>query len=310
MGAEAGLRGPVWVTGASGLIGRALVSELLAQGLRVTALGRSFPDAAGGHSGFRGLCCDLATGEGLDRITGEPPDAVFHLASHRPRRADGGEDEPEHWAVTAAGTARLLEHAAAAGARRLVFLSSLRAENGESLYGRAKAAAEATLLAERPAGPQTVVLRPPAVYGGGRDNVTRLLRLARAGWLPPLPAAGNRRAMIHRDDLVQALLLAAATQACVGGPFGLSDGECYSAERLDRAIRLALGKPPRRPWALWIWRLAAANGDLGQSLSGRPLPLNSAVLEKIIGDAWVDDRPFRECTGFRARYTLERSFEV
>lgn len=301
------LRGPVWVTGSSGLIGRALVAELLRQDIEVAALGRSFPPEALGCDRFRPVRGDLATGEGLDRLAGAPPEAVFHLASHRPQKAEGGEDEAEHWAVTVTGSARLLEQAAAAGARRLIFLSSIRAETGDSLYGRAKAAAENLLLAPRDQDPQVTVLRLPAVYGGGRDNVQRLLQLAKAGRLPPLPQIGNRRAMIHRDDVVQALLLAAATPNCTGGPYGLSDGEAYSAERLDRAIRQALGRPPRRPWPLWVWRLAAAAGDAGQLVLRRPLPMNRAVLEKICGDLWLDDRPFRELTGFQARYTLEQA---
>ncbi len=88
----------------------------------------------------------------------------------------------------------------------------------ETPYGRAKRAAEERVLAVgRESGMQTVNLRPALVYGPGiQANLLRLIEAVRRGWLPPLPETGNRRSLVHVDDVVQALLLAAAHPAAAG----------------------------------------------------------------------------------------------
>ena len=71
--------------------------------------------------------------------------------------------------------------------RRLVYLSSIKAGGDETEYGRAKLAAERALaeVAAR-TGMETVVLRPPLVYGPGvKANFFALMRAIDAGW--PLP---------------------------------------------------------------------------------------------------------------------------
>lgn len=55
-----------------------------------------------------------------------------------------------------------------------------------------------------------VNLRLAMVYGrGGRGNLERMARGIRADWFQPLPETGNRRSLVHVDDVVAAMRLIA-----------------------------------------------------------------------------------------------------
>jgi len=49
-------------------------------------------------------------------------------------------------------------------------------------------------------------LRPPAVYGPGDRELLPLLRLMARGWAPLPASAEHRVSLIHRDDLVAAII--------------------------------------------------------------------------------------------------------
>lgn len=186
----------VFVTGASGLVGRRLVARLLGAAVPVTAFVRT-PGALG----------DLAAG-GLTVATGDVTDAaavaraatgcdaVVHLAN-----ASGVVDEARVHAVNVGGTEHVLAAAQAAGARRVVFTSTISATRAQlGPYGRTKRLAEDRV---RAAGVPFVILRPSLVYGGGETGlVGSLARHLRA--LPVMPVIGDGRIEIdpvHLDDL-------------------------------------------------------------------------------------------------------------
>ena len=104
--------GPVLVTGATGQVGRRLVSALLATGHPVTLLTRS-PEAARRLwsnaperlSIHEGDLTDAASLAGL----GAGLNTVFHLASYAPRSDEPDlYNAPAHWRVTAEGTVNLV----------------------------------------------------------------------------------------------------------------------------------------------------------------------------------------------------------
>jgi UDP-glucose 4-epimerase len=291
------------VTGGSGLLGRPLVKALLGAGVEVIVLSRQ----PVGPAGITLLAWDLTDPRPIPDQALEGVDCVFHLASHT---GDGGDGEQGmgHQRLTLDGTARLLEAAARHGVGRMLFASSVRAAAPAGDYGRAKQAAEALLLAAPP--PLTAtVLRLPALYGDPqRGNIARLLRLIHRGRLPPLPETGNRRSLLHLQDAVAAFLALAEDPRAAGRRYTLTDGEAYSAARIDRAIRAALGRPPPR-WVppLGLWRLAARAGDRLGAWSGRELPLNTSALDRLLGDAWYDDALVRRELGLQTHWTLERA---
>ena len=317
---------PVLVTGGTGFIGRRLVAALLEQGARVRVLTR---ESGVYEQRFfqKSPAVKIAVGNLTDPASLTPAcagaETVFHVAGFAHPDADSTPDfAARHWAVNAQGTFDLLDAARAAGARRFIFLSTVKAVGDpgprcaaedwdappETPYGRAKRAAEERVLAVgRESGMQTVNLRPALVYGPGMQaNLLRLIEAVRLGWLPPLPETGNRRSLVHVEDVVQALLLAAVHPAAAGQTYFVTDGRPYSGKELYRLIRLALGRPVPR-WAVpapALWG-AADLADGVSRLIGRRDRKARSMLDKLLGWACYDSRRIVNELGYRPVWDLE-----
>ncbi|MTW21274.1 NAD-dependent epimerase/dehydratase family protein [Allochromatium palmeri] len=317
--------GSVLVTGATGQVGRRLVSALLAAGHPVTLLTRS-PEAArrlwpndhvAVHEG------DLTNAASLAGL-GAGVQTVFHLASYAPRPDEPDlYNAPDHWRVTAEGTANLVAALADASIERLVYVSTVKAMGDRAgtlghpasadappepdcLYGRAKLAAEQQVLALGHAhGIKVSVMRLPMVYGlDGAGNIARLVGAVAAGRFPPWPRLQNRRSAIHVEDAIDAALLIARHPESGGRAYIATDGQPYSTRWIYEQIRLALGRPiPRWTVPLWMLRRAAAGGTLAERWFGRRMPLTLDVLSKLTQDAWYDSSAMA-ALGFVPRHGL------
>ncbi len=256
----------------------------------------------------------------------EGADTLFHLASYTPRP-----DEPDiyaapsHWPVTAEGTANLMAEVAASPIRRVLYLSSIKAMGDaagargrpanedtppapDSLYGRAKLAAETSVLSvAKASGIGASVVRVPMVYGvGAEGNIPRMIAAVAANRFPPWPRIGNRRSAIHLDDAIAAAILAATQPAASGETFIATDGEVYSTRWLYEQILEALGRPlPRWSVPAGVLRAAALAGTVAERVSGRRMPLTLSGLSKLTGDAWFSPDKIERLLGFRARHSLE-----
>jgi nucleoside-diphosphate-sugar epimerase len=214
----------VLVTGLGGFIGGSLGPLLEARGHDVRGAGREVAVLA---DAFRGC------------------EAVVHLANIAHDSA-----RPELlWRVNVEGSARAAELAAAAGVRRFVYLSSVKAENPapSDRYGAAKAAAEREVarVAAR-TGLQVVVLRPPLVYGPGvRANFLRLVQAIDRRLPLPFAAIDNRRSLVSVENLCDAIACCLSADAPDGRTFFVTDGAPVSTPQLCREIGAALGRPAR-----------------------------------------------------------------
>lgn len=238
-------------------------------------------------------------------------------------------DEQRLWAVNYQGTRNLLQAAVAAGVERFVFLSSVKAmaEPGEHCvdedwpgepateYGRSKRAAEtAALETGVRQGLKVTVLRLPMVYGkGGGGNLARLARMIERGWLPPLPETGNRRSIVHVQDVVAAVHKVIEEPRAHGRIYIVADPIAYSARQLYTAIREVLaergkGVPvrPRWPWAppVALLRLLGRLGDGVEALTGRTLPVDSRVIGRLLDSACYSPQRIGQELGFRAQVDL------
>lgn len=309
----------VLVTGANGFIGRALCAHLAQRGDEVTAAVRE-PDRA------RGIACARAVAVGdigpatdwREALTGI--EAVVHTAARvhvGPSR--GARDFAKSLAVDAGGTRALGLAAAEAGARRFVFLSTVkvlgettegRAPFSESdppapapddPYARSKAAAEAELANIAAARRlEIVVLRLPLVYGpGARANFAALVRLCRLA--PPLPFASvaNRRSLLFLGNLADAVALVLAHPKAAGETFMVRDGEDVSTPELIRKIAGHLGRPARLfPCPPAFLRLAARLAGQG------------ARARRLLDSLSVDDRKLRDRLGWRPPFSLDRGLAL
>lgn len=318
---------PVLVTGGTGFIGRRLVAALKERRARTRVLMRAPKIENQTFCNPRDV--EIAAGD-LDNPASlaracAGMDTVFHIAGFA--HVDTG-DTPEvatqHWHVNAVGTFNLMDAARAARVKRCVFLSSVKAvgdpgprcvDEGwdaapDTPYGRAKRAAEERVLAVgRESGMHTVNLRPALVYGPGmKANLARLIAAVRQGWLPPLPETGNRRSLVHVDDVVQALLLAAAHPAAAGQTYFVTDGRPYSGGELYRLICQALDRPSPR-WAVpaaALWGLVELADGLRRLIGHRDRKA-WAMLDKLLGWACFDSRRIVNELGYRPVWDLERA---
>ncbi len=284
------------VSGASGFVGRALASCIGAR-CRALRLG-----CEGWQEEIEGAALRGAT--------------VFHLAA---RVHHAHESDAEFERDNVRKTVVLAEAAAAKGARRFVFLSSVKV-NGEETHGqpfgpgdrevpadayaRSKWAAERALHdIARSSKLSIAIVRSPLVIGNGAGgNLHALMKLADTSWPLPFGALDNRRTFVHVDDLARLLCLCGTQPHADGRVFFAGDPDSVSTARLVRTLRRALGRPPRLvpvdPRAL-----EAVAALAGQSLRVRPLTrsleIDVSQTERELG--WQPGIPMEEGIAAMAR---------
>lgn len=185
------------VTGATGFIGRALITVLLAQGHSIRALTRGPAyDNSGSIVPITGTLEDRAS---LDRLI-DGADGIIHLAG-----LTAALNRNAYFHTNAAGTAQLLNALEAQTASiPLVHVSSLAAREPQlSDYSASKRAGET--LVQSATLPWTVI-RPPAVYGPNDTALRPLWSLIKRGLLPAIGAQNGRFSLIYVDDLAQAIV--------------------------------------------------------------------------------------------------------
>ncbi|GAA4116562.1 NAD(P)-dependent oxidoreductase [Nocardioides fonticola] len=221
----------VFITGARGFIGRTLAAHLRERGSRVAGVDVAADPSTGVVAG------DITEPDGWTSSI-VPGAVVVHtaaLVSNTPTLA-------EAWRVNTLGTRRVLDAAIAAGARRFVYVSSVRAfsdlgfpdqvteehplrPDGNPYVDTRIAAEQAVLQAHAAGEMEVVVVRPGDVYGPGSRPWTILpveMMKARRFVLP----AGGRGIFspVYVDDLVSGLTLTATHPAAAGQVFTLSGG--------------------------------------------------------------------------------------
>lgn len=222
----------VVVTGASGFIGKALVTELLRRGHEVTGLARGpAPYAA---DGLRWVQGDVVTGAGLSPAMAGAG-AVAHLVGIiRERRGASFQ------AVHVEGTRNVLVAATASGVRRLVHMSALGAGPSASRYLSSKGEAE-ELVRAWPG--QWTIMRPSLVFGPGDAFFGGTLR--QLVTLPPLiPVVGKGDQPfrpVWLDDVVAAFVAALERSAGSLAAYELVGPREYTFRELLMAVRGALG---------------------------------------------------------------------
>lgn len=234
-------------------------------------------------------------------------DVVVHLAARVHVMREASSDPlAEFRRCNVAGTLRLAQQAAGAHVRRLIYLSSIKV-NGESTapgrpytaddspaprdpYGVSKLEAERALQeVSATSRMETVIIRPPLVYGPGvKANFERMMRWLRRGIPLPLGAVRNRRSLLALDNLVDLIRVCLTHPAAADRVFLAADGEDLSTPDLLRRLGRALGVSPRLvPFPVPLLRAAGR-------LTG-----HSEVVERLCGSLQVSIASTRE----RLRWT-------
>jgi nucleoside-diphosphate-sugar epimerase len=241
-------------------------------------------------------------------------DAIVHLAARVHVMHDAAADPlAEYRRVNTAGTLALARQAAAAGVRRLVFVSSIKV-NGESTlpgipfrekdlpapadpYAVSKAEAEAGLMAlASETGMEVVLIRPPLVYGPGVGaNFLSMMRwLARGIPLPLGAIHHNRRRLIGLANLVALIRTCLRHPAAANQIFLAGDDEALSTTELLRRTAAALGV---RAWLIPV--------PVPVLLAGAALLGRREVAQRLCGDLDTDTSKARSLLGWRPPVSID-----
>ncbi|HXF54177.1 MAG TPA: NAD-dependent epimerase/dehydratase family protein [Hyphomicrobiaceae bacterium] len=301
------MTGTVLVTGASGFVGRYLVPYLAGAGWRVRAAARSIETIPADEDISPVAIPDLASlldwrplVDGVSHVVHLA--AIAHAAAQVPERA--------YHDVNAAAVRRLAAAARDVGVRRVVLLSSVRAQSGPSavgvlnehipphpidLYGRTKLLGEQWLAETLSDGPTDwVVLRPVLLYGPGvKGNMRTLERLARRPLPLPIGALSGRRSLLGLISLASAILHALTSPAATRATFLVAEPGPLTPPQIVAALRRGLGRSPG------VFTIPLGPLRTIMRLTGR-----SATWERLTGDLLVDTSAL-ERTGWRPLQTAE-----
>lgn len=243
----------ILLTGATGVVGSALLPKLLADGHEVRCLVRDPRRLGPERVRVQLSLADLGDPRGL-RHAVRGADTVIHLAAamrdQPPRRVEE---------ITALGTHRLLKAAERAGVRRFVFFSALNATTFQrTRFFRAKALAEQRVAASEL---ETTIFAPSIIYDRDDPWVTALRRLA---LLPVMPISGRGRSAyepIWAEDAARAVI---ASLDAAPGRYELAGPERFTYEQIARIIAGSAGRRRRgvhvplpfvRSFLIWLRRL-------------------------------------------------------
>lgn len=304
----------VLVTGAGGFIGRELCRVLLQKGLRVRGVTRQGGTLPAGAEPIQvgEIGPETQWHQALAGVT-----SIIHLAARvhvmRETAADPG---MEFRRVNSVGTENLARQAVEAGVRRLVYVSSIKV-NGERTtyqpfaatdtpapqdpYAVSKWEAEQHLLRiSQASGLETVILRPPLVYGPGvGGNFLRLMKLIQAGIPLPLASARNRRSLVYLGNLADALALCALHPAAAGRTFLVSDGEDLSTPELIRRLAREMDKK------VWLYALPLPLLRLAGQITGK-----QDEIGRLLEALEVDSSPIRKELKWTPPYSFAEGIRI
>lgn len=226
--------------------------------------------------------------------------AVVHLAG-----AVRGRSAADFAPANVQAVANLCAAAARqAPAPALLLISSLAAAQPQlSPYAASKRAGEQALFAHPHL--DWTILRPPAVYGPGDQELAPLFKLMRRGLTLVPGNARQRLAFLHVDDLAAAILLWLDDPArCRHGQFSIDDGTPGGYDW--PAIAAAGGSATRLLLVpAWALRLAARGNLLLSLVFGYAPMLTPGKALELVQDRWLGgDGGYGAVTGWRPRHDL------
>lgn len=287
----------VLVTGSEGFIGQQLCKRLAARRILVHRLDFAKENTKINFGEGRFIQHDLASGTIPCLPSGI--DTVIHLAGKAHALSEVRQDVDDYWRLNTIGTQFLLKSFNKTRLNSFVFFSTVKAmgeregcgmydENNETLpntpYGISKREAERFVLEARNIN-SPVVIRPSLVYGDKpKGNLEKMIRAVIRRRFPPISENGNRRSMVHIDDLLDAVVRVASDSKVARQTYIVADNMPFSTRQLFDWIRDAAGmRPCQYSIPTVVLEIAAKIGDLIGLLRQRRFVFDTDALRKLLG---------------------------
>ena len=299
----------VLVTGATGFVGQHLIECLKLDGYKIKAIARKL------IPGVDTVICDFLKDDIPDNAL-KGIDIVFHLAGYAHDLKSESGIEQTYQKINVNVTADLLSLSVKHNVKKFIFVSSVKAggvsrqgkcatekslSEPDGVYGKTKREAELKVLeAGRKSDMHVSILRPALIYGPKvKGNLQLMMQGIKKGWFPPLPETGNRRSMIHVDDIVRALLFLANNKKSNGEVFIATDGRVYSSRNIYEAMCYVLDKN------IPNWSVPRLLFNTIARLSGG----FKYKIDKLLGDECYSSKKL-ESLGFKAQKQLRQMNET
>ena len=305
------------VTGAGGFIGLALCGRLVVEGAQVTGIDVDpAADARVAATGAVFRDCDTTDRDDVvDALSGA--ELVVHAAA---RVSDWGSMQ-DFVRVNVQGTRNVLDAAHAAGAERLVHVSSVASwgyEHRHDLdedasprpcgipYIDTKGASDSLVLTRARRGEPVAVVRPGDVYGPGSIPwAVRPLEGIKSRQFMLVGDGGGVMTPVYIDDLVESIALALTVPEAAGRAFTVWDGHAVTCKQFFSYYARMLGREgiPHLPRPL----AAVAGGaqELLARVTGRPPVFTRNAIEFVSRRAVYSNRRARELLGWEPRVPLD-----
>ncbi len=311
------------VTGATGFLGNALVTELVRRRQDVRILARDIKKARQQFGDTVTIIPGEITDEAQIQVVVRGASAVYHLAGRLYHPSIPSE---LYWQTHVEGTRSLLK--ACQGQKQLRRIVYVSTTGVYGITGTTPAAEDAPFAPTNPyegtklAGEQlarsavqeqglpVTIIRPGLVYGPGDMHLLGLFAAIKKGLFRVI---GGGKALLHPvyiDDLLAALLLSAECSQAPGRCYNIAGERPVSVRELATTIAHALGrKLPAGNIPLWLANIAADIFIVTPGLKGERAPLTRSRVKFLTSSRLYNIRRAEYELGYVPRVALEEGIK-
>lgn len=292
----------IFITGANGFVGAALVPYLKSENHEIVAATRDLYGDFSNQENWKQFLSGI--------------DAVVHLAARvHVMNETATNPDIEFQKMNVEGTLRLASSAKAVGVRRFIFLSSVKV-NGEQTfespfkaddrpmpedaYGRSKALAESELLKlYEPGVFEVVIIRPPLIYGKGvKANFEKLMKVVYRDLPIPVGRVTNKRSLVSLLNLCDLIAVTLEHPKASGEIFLVRDARDYSLREMIEEIAQTKSKIPH------LLPVPVSLMKLGFRLIGK-----KSFSDRMFGNLQVDISKNKELLDWVPPYRFQETFK-
>jgi nucleoside-diphosphate-sugar epimerase len=312
----------ILITGANGLVGRALVerlkTELKLQVRKKANFEKLFPYLQCSSSiEIKELDFLKVSDDEFTELT-KNCSTVIHTASlvHRPNAS-----QEEYNLLNLETTKKLAQACKKNNVKTFVFFSTIavygngpfsEATESSSLdpktaYAISKTQAE-NWLTKNLVCPKTIIFRPALIFGeGDRGNMLSLIKQIKKGRYFHIGQMAARKSLIYAKDVAKAVDLAINKLPDGYHVFNLANSYVPTVRELADKIAKCLNKPTPRTMPLWLIKTTARTAQI---ILGKSSPVTIAQVEKLITENTCSVNKLKDQIGFYEDFNLEESLRA